>query len=371
MNILKLSENISSLRKSKKITQDDLAAFIGVTKASVSKWETGQSMPDILLLPQLATFFNVSVDFLLGYEPQLSKEQIQQIYLDYTKAFSKEPFENVLSKVQTTTHQYYSCFPLLLQIAVLYLNHFPMAPTPEASQKLLLEASNLCTHIIDDCTIVTICNDAISVKAFFDLVLGNGDCVIDALEGIADPARISTQNEGLLLQAYQLSEKKEQAEDYVQIILYQHLLSLISTSIQSLIINEKDIKGCKETIARVDAVAKAYKLLELHPNLMAQFSYQSALFFLHHKEEKAAIERLKDYEKAVNNLMHGDCLLHGDEYFTRLNHWIDHLPLGANPPRNKTVVAQSIISILQTPDFASLQNSAEFNAMIKRLKGEL
>lgn len=45
-----LSDNIIRLRRKKGITQEELARFIGVTKASVSKWETGISMPDILLL---------------------------------------------------------------------------------------------------------------------------------------------------------------------------------------------------------------------------------------------------------------------------------------------------------------------------------
>ena len=80
MNTLNFSDNIIRLRHRKKITQEQLADFIGVTKASVSKWETKQSMPDVLLLPRLASFFDVSIDELLGYEPQLSKEQIQKIY---------------------------------------------------------------------------------------------------------------------------------------------------------------------------------------------------------------------------------------------------------------------------------------------------
>lgn len=71
---LKIAENIVRLRHEKKITQERLAEFLGVTKASVSKWETGQSMPDILMLPQLATYFDVKVDELMGYVPQLSKE---------------------------------------------------------------------------------------------------------------------------------------------------------------------------------------------------------------------------------------------------------------------------------------------------------
>lgn len=39
MNVLNLSENIVRLRRERKITQEELADFIGVTKASVSKWE--------------------------------------------------------------------------------------------------------------------------------------------------------------------------------------------------------------------------------------------------------------------------------------------------------------------------------------------
>lgn len=57
MKTLNISENIIRLRHERKLTQEQLADFIGVTKASVSKWETGQSTPDITILPQLAAFF--------------------------------------------------------------------------------------------------------------------------------------------------------------------------------------------------------------------------------------------------------------------------------------------------------------------------
>ena len=43
MEGLRFSENITRLRRERKITQEELALFIGVTKASVSKWETGVS----------------------------------------------------------------------------------------------------------------------------------------------------------------------------------------------------------------------------------------------------------------------------------------------------------------------------------------
>lgn len=60
---------IAELRKEKGIGQQDLADVLGVSFQSVSKWETGATMPDIALLPSIAEFFNVSVDELLGLKP--------------------------------------------------------------------------------------------------------------------------------------------------------------------------------------------------------------------------------------------------------------------------------------------------------------
>lgn len=68
MNTMKLNEQIAFLRKAKGITQEELAKALGVTNQSVSKWESGQCCPDIQLLPELAGYFAVSVDELLGYK---------------------------------------------------------------------------------------------------------------------------------------------------------------------------------------------------------------------------------------------------------------------------------------------------------------
>ena len=89
MKELNLSNILVKKRKEKGITQDQLAAYIGVSKASVSKWETGQSYPDITFLPQLAAYFNMSVDELIGYKPQMTKEDIRKLYLRLAKKYLK------------------------------------------------------------------------------------------------------------------------------------------------------------------------------------------------------------------------------------------------------------------------------------------
>lgn len=88
MDILNFSGNLVRLRREKRITQSQLADFIGVTKASVSKWETGQSLPDVLILPQLAAYFDVTIDELLGYEPRLSREQTDRLYHELAADFA-------------------------------------------------------------------------------------------------------------------------------------------------------------------------------------------------------------------------------------------------------------------------------------------
>jgi transcriptional regulator with XRE-family HTH domain/uncharacterized glyoxalase superfamily protein PhnB len=61
-----LSKQISLLRKQNGYTQEQLAAKLGVTYQAVSKWENGQSCPDIMLLPAMAEAFGVTLDELFG-----------------------------------------------------------------------------------------------------------------------------------------------------------------------------------------------------------------------------------------------------------------------------------------------------------------
>lgn len=64
---MKLHENIRELRKKRNMTQEQLAEVMGVSTASVSKWETAQSAPELLVLLDLADYFAVSVDMLMGH----------------------------------------------------------------------------------------------------------------------------------------------------------------------------------------------------------------------------------------------------------------------------------------------------------------
>jgi len=71
-------KNISRYRKLKNITQEELANKLGITFQAVSKWETGQTYPDITLLPNLAAILELSIDKLMGYTFQEKNRTIYE-----------------------------------------------------------------------------------------------------------------------------------------------------------------------------------------------------------------------------------------------------------------------------------------------------
>ncbi len=65
---MKFNENLRNLRKEKDLSQDYLAAKLNVSRQTISKWENGSAMPNLSKLIELAEFFEVSMDTLLGME---------------------------------------------------------------------------------------------------------------------------------------------------------------------------------------------------------------------------------------------------------------------------------------------------------------
>ena len=72
---MEFSEKLTQLRKSKNMTQEELAAMLFVSRAAVSKWESGRGLPNIDSLKAIAVLFGVTVDELLSGEELLSAAQ--------------------------------------------------------------------------------------------------------------------------------------------------------------------------------------------------------------------------------------------------------------------------------------------------------
>lgn len=78
MNLL-IGENIKRIRRNRNLTQEEVAAHLGISFQSISKWERGDGYPDITMLPALANYFEISVDELLGMSEIAKNDHYNEI----------------------------------------------------------------------------------------------------------------------------------------------------------------------------------------------------------------------------------------------------------------------------------------------------
>ena len=83
-----LSEQLKKLRKEKGNTQEELAMHLGITTQAVSKWERDEGCPDITLLPAIASYYDVSIDDLLGVGKIYKEKKLRRDLSRYV--FAKE-----------------------------------------------------------------------------------------------------------------------------------------------------------------------------------------------------------------------------------------------------------------------------------------
>ena len=116
---INIADNIRSYRKQHGLTQEKLAEVLGVSVGAVYKWESGSSLPELRLIMEMADFFDVSVDALLGYKmkdnrlnvavERLWKAAHSRDYdalLEAEKAVQKYPHS--FDVVYAAAHLYYS-----------------------------------------------------------------------------------------------------------------------------------------------------------------------------------------------------------------------------------------------------------------------
>lgn len=93
-----IGNKIYHLRKAKNITQMQLAEFLYVTPQTVSKWESGNGTPDISLIPKIATFFDVSLDYIFNVA---DSHRVKMLILKYSVLKDDYSFSQALSMIDS------------------------------------------------------------------------------------------------------------------------------------------------------------------------------------------------------------------------------------------------------------------------------
>ena len=93
---LEFGKKIAALRKMQGVTQVQLADYLMVQPQTISRWESEGGTPDVMLLPKIATFFNVSMDELFG---MTDMEQIDHLVYKYSVLRDEKSFEEVMGRI--------------------------------------------------------------------------------------------------------------------------------------------------------------------------------------------------------------------------------------------------------------------------------
>ncbi len=92
---MKINEMIRERHIAKKLTQEQMAGYLGVTAPAVNKWEKGTSYPDITLLPALARLLDTDLNTLLSFQEDLSDREIALFLNELSELSEKEGVETL------------------------------------------------------------------------------------------------------------------------------------------------------------------------------------------------------------------------------------------------------------------------------------
>ena len=93
-----IGANIKRLRTAKEITQEQLSVAMNVTCAAVSKWERGETYPDITLLQPLAYYFGVTLDELMGYDQERIAANIDEVLARYSRHWNDDEGREIITR---------------------------------------------------------------------------------------------------------------------------------------------------------------------------------------------------------------------------------------------------------------------------------
>lgn len=212
MNIY-FGKNLKNLRREKNLTQENIADILGVSFQSVSKWERGESYPDITTLPVIASFFKVSVDELLGVNEAENEERIQQYLYDAGCLSDHKAAYEIAKKAIAE-------FPGDFRLLDMYMHKLIASKnTPQEKMSILAEVRTIYDNIQANCTLDSIrVSSKVCLSHYYTTLTqieNSGITVADVKEIIAAlPHMRDSRNYAETCLFPALSDPKDKAQHY-------------------------------------------------------------------------------------------------------------------------------------------------------------
>ncbi|QQK06888.1 helix-turn-helix domain-containing protein [Miniphocaeibacter halophilus] len=365
--VLKLGDIISEKRKEINWTQEELAGYLGVTKASVSKWERGRSHPDILLLPEIATLFNITIDELLCYESNLTNNQIVILTENLSSLLNEKGIEEAYKQLNFYLRRYKNQAKFLISMAQWLLNSTYAVKEEKNLEKyykkvfeLTGQVKNISSNTIYLEEAELIESVTYMLKKEYSKIIGIGEKLLSPVHNGLDEVYIS---------ALLANGNLDEFEYGFQILLYQNAvntLGIIVAKLTTLPVNEvwfaKLIKLGENIIDLLD-------LKEMPTNSTLGYYIFAALGYCQLGKVELALFYLEEYTGIIENLDF-PIQLKGIELFDKLEEWLDNNVIfqSTNTMKEEDVKRALAEPILNNPGFSRLEKEEKFKNIVKRLR---
>lgn len=293
--MLKLGENLRKFRLQRELTQEQLADILGVSAQAVSRWENGTTYPDITLLPTVASYFEITLDELMGMDSFKSEEQLKELLGQLEENGSKGLiYENILllrDAVRTYPANYELQFRLVNQLAFCEYKD-GRGLSEEEKISFDREAAEIGNRILSHCTDCAIINQTTQQLCYIYSNLGEKEKAIEYAKKLPNIGCTDTVVLGDLYEGEQQRTHLKRAIKWYTSIFWCALINLA------------DLRHRNETMSdaeRIEIMKKALAILELVFDDGDYLNYSGTVSITHRHIADLAMSE-GDYELALSSL---------------------------------------------------------------------
>ena len=288
----RIAENIRAYRKQLGLTQEQLAEVLGVSAGAVYKWESKSSLPELKLIMEMADFFDVSVDMLLGY--QMKDNRLGATVHRLWEASNNRDYE-MLSEAEKAIRKYPHSFEVVFTAAHVYYT-FGAETKKEPWLRRAIELLQKSKLLVSQCTDPRVNESTIGgMMAEMHEMLGETDKALELLKA-NNAGAIFNDLIGIELLSH--GGDQEEANDYLEDGLLRTISSLIQVVIgYAMLFNAKGdnasgmemmhwIIPAMEGLKKTKEPGFIDKMIVVFDTYMAIFQYNSG-------KRKEAVESLR------------------------------------------------------------------------------
>lgn len=349
---LKIGEIILNHRKEKGLTQEQLAEAVGVSTPAVSKWESGNSYPDITLLSPIARTLGITTDKLLSYQEDLNDTQILQYEKQMKELFDKNGFDTAYIQCEKLIHEFPNSNNLKYNLVQLYQRELVLCEVADEKQKakVINRATEIYEQILASKDPKLTSAATVSLASIY-MTTGRYDMAEQLLDSLP---KTNVDTEALYSMLYMVQGKVDDAEKIQENKLF-HSVHMALSALGTLVGIAERKNDLSRALHIADVSDRFIELFELRDTV--EFEQKIRLLA---KQEKIK-EALDYFEIYIDKVIALD--------FDYSKHLLfSSIELNTKKPPDEKFKHLLAVTLETDESFAELQNEERFHKAIEKLK---